>query len=764
MALQRRPSDGGNGFIPQLDRARATELLRRAVDKAQPQVDNRAPAALSQQLPPIGKQDHARKQAAVQAAVADRMMILNIAREMGRPNSLSTLDRKGPASLNLDKRRRELRRVDSENAKMLKRLEQAKPSYKAKEQKKSYDKSRQHAAIASHKYELPSNFPVFGGRQSVEPTGQDDEEDELLDGEVADGSLEQPAPNPSSLPVIVPPGRASPGVAPRSSSRSRPPQPPQSASPAPAPREYKVAVPPRPDRKVPSSRSRQVSRGASPDAAAPGREAGTSASPAPGRPSPGRPSPVRTSPSPARAAHRGAPSPTRGAPSPTRHAPSPSAFASGSPGAILFPADLCAPIQYRSIVSEPLIQEVTPAQASARVSPIAAASSSEPVAVTQEPATQALASVVATVLPSPESVPASYAPSATSAEQLPVAASSPSSPCAAAADDVEERRRRGAWSSIPNEKASPGPSPTASPKATPVKPSPAAASLDVAAASAPNQEVASSSARKPPRSPTPVVASPVNGVWNRQNLPEMIAATASSPAMSSAAKPPLSPLPAAASPVQRLQVCKGFKCKGCNSNTCLSSAKAASPIPASKQPQSPLSLGASPERSVEITTAKPEVAATAAVAETATVDRGASREEAEEEKSVSETYGEEEFCDYDDDFDEASEDAEEGASPSGSASSGKGAAPASPVRAVPGKPNSSESARSATSQRPASVRSAGLGRSAASAQSAGSARSRSRSPESPKSARSASTSSVGVPCNADESENRSAHDSDEDED
>merc|ERR1719183_1692853 len=140
------------------------------------------------QLPPIGKQDHARKQAAVEAAVADRMMILNIAREMGRANSLSTLDRKGPQSLNLDRRRRELRRVDSENAKMLKRLEQVKPSYKARDQQKSYAQSRKHAAIASTKYELPSNFPVFGGRhssqsrQSATPGAQDLEDEEGDDG------------------------------------------------------------------------------------------------------------------------------------------------------------------------------------------------------------------------------------------------------------------------------------------------------------------------------------------------------------------------------------------------------------------------------------------------------------------------------------------------------------------------------------------------------------------------------------------------------
>merc|ERR1719183_3061904 len=76
-------------------------------------------------------------------------MILNIAREMGRPASLTTLDRRGPNSLNLDKRRRELRRIDAENSRMLKRLEGAKASYKAKDHVKSYQKSRQHAAIAS---------------------------------------------------------------------------------------------------------------------------------------------------------------------------------------------------------------------------------------------------------------------------------------------------------------------------------------------------------------------------------------------------------------------------------------------------------------------------------------------------------------------------------------------------------------------------------------------------------------------------------------
>merc|ERR1719326_1188873 len=85
---------------------------------------------------------------------------------MGRPNSLTTLDRKGPSSLNLDKRRRELRRIDSENGKMLRRLEGVKSSYKASDHQKSYAKNRQHAAIASQRYDVPCNFPVFGGRHS----------------------------------------------------------------------------------------------------------------------------------------------------------------------------------------------------------------------------------------------------------------------------------------------------------------------------------------------------------------------------------------------------------------------------------------------------------------------------------------------------------------------------------------------------------------------------------------------------------------------
>lgn len=85
----------------------------------------------------------------MEAAMADIRMIGNIAKEMSRAPSLSVLDRKGPTSLNADKRRKDLRRIDAENERLLKRLESAKPSYQLRDQKKSYQQSRKHVALAS---------------------------------------------------------------------------------------------------------------------------------------------------------------------------------------------------------------------------------------------------------------------------------------------------------------------------------------------------------------------------------------------------------------------------------------------------------------------------------------------------------------------------------------------------------------------------------------------------------------------------------------
>merc|ERR1740117_1278712 len=101
---QRRGPGGGSALV--LPHERQDELLRRDADKFGPRVDSRQVGSCPQ-LPHIGKQDHARKQQAVEAAMADKMMILNIAKEMRRPNSLSCLQQKGPTSLNLDRRRRE---------------------------------------------------------------------------------------------------------------------------------------------------------------------------------------------------------------------------------------------------------------------------------------------------------------------------------------------------------------------------------------------------------------------------------------------------------------------------------------------------------------------------------------------------------------------------------------------------------------------------------------------------------------------------------
>lgn len=114
-----------------------------------------------------------RRDASVEAAFNDIKMINNIAREMARAPSLSVLQRKGPTSLNANKRRKELQRIDAENERLLKRLEGAKPTLAKREWQRSYDESRKHVALACiHQENLP---PVPGPpprRYSATPLGR----------------------------------------------------------------------------------------------------------------------------------------------------------------------------------------------------------------------------------------------------------------------------------------------------------------------------------------------------------------------------------------------------------------------------------------------------------------------------------------------------------------------------------------------------------------------------------------------------------------
>ena len=120
-------------------------------------VDNSPPKA----RPPRPPAFTARREAQAKAAVNDIKMIGNIAREMARPPSLSVLERKGPTSLNTNRRRKELLRIDQENEKLLKRLEGQKSAYSKSAHARSYQQSREHVALASQKKE--------GSRSASEP-------------------------------------------------------------------------------------------------------------------------------------------------------------------------------------------------------------------------------------------------------------------------------------------------------------------------------------------------------------------------------------------------------------------------------------------------------------------------------------------------------------------------------------------------------------------------------------------------------------------
>lgn len=150
MVVQRRTNvSHGNGLVHHMERARCDEVLRKAVDEVRPRIDTKAPGVVSE-LPSLPRvQSDAKKQAAKASAMADLHMIGNIAREMCRPPSLSKLERKGPASLNVGTRRRELTRIDSENDRMLRRLETVRSDLGPRKHQKSYDESRKHVALGS---------------------------------------------------------------------------------------------------------------------------------------------------------------------------------------------------------------------------------------------------------------------------------------------------------------------------------------------------------------------------------------------------------------------------------------------------------------------------------------------------------------------------------------------------------------------------------------------------------------------------------------
>lgn len=121
------------------DRYEPRAHVKATIDSGPPKAMLRPPRAPAARV--------ARREAQAEAAVSDIKMIENIAREMARPPSLSVLERKGPMSLNTNQRRKELQRIDHENQKLLKRLENQKSCYAHRDQKRAYEESRRHAAL-----------------------------------------------------------------------------------------------------------------------------------------------------------------------------------------------------------------------------------------------------------------------------------------------------------------------------------------------------------------------------------------------------------------------------------------------------------------------------------------------------------------------------------------------------------------------------------------------------------------------------------------
>lgn len=157
-----------------VERARQDLQRIEAIVNVKSSIDCGPPKALARPpRPPAAL--NARREAQVEAALADIKMIGNIAREMARPPSLSQLDRRGPISLNSNSRRKELARIDQENERLLKRLEGAKPTYNKRAQDKAFIESRRHVALASGAHaEHPHSLPplVYRKRSSSEPSRQ----------------------------------------------------------------------------------------------------------------------------------------------------------------------------------------------------------------------------------------------------------------------------------------------------------------------------------------------------------------------------------------------------------------------------------------------------------------------------------------------------------------------------------------------------------------------------------------------------------------
>jgi len=163
----------------------------------------------------VGRDHHVCQHAKAEAAFADLKMIGQIAQTMGRHPEHGSAERRGPISLNVNRRKRELTRVAKENRAMLARIERARPAYQVRDHLASYRDSRKHVVVAMTSVptsnviscpvlpSLPSAHTGAGGvgpvgsrpsrhqRQIVAPSSLDDSTSKRLNESVSMPCLHQ---------------------------------------------------------------------------------------------------------------------------------------------------------------------------------------------------------------------------------------------------------------------------------------------------------------------------------------------------------------------------------------------------------------------------------------------------------------------------------------------------------------------------------------------------------------------------------------------
>ena len=146
VAQRRTDVEYGNPVISVRVQQKTQRVHEDFIRQAKPLVDCAAPQT-GHSLTAYGKDYVFKKKVTTQNAFNDLKMIQNIARTMTRPFSLPP--RPGPSSLNRVNRKRDVARINSENAKILARLETLKPQISAKKQLKDYDRSQRYMVNAS---------------------------------------------------------------------------------------------------------------------------------------------------------------------------------------------------------------------------------------------------------------------------------------------------------------------------------------------------------------------------------------------------------------------------------------------------------------------------------------------------------------------------------------------------------------------------------------------------------------------------------------